>query len=258
MHSLQFKKKLAAENGRETNFLSNEETEKWIEDYVGRDTAGARKQVEDAEAAVEQVQEDMKNAENMGLMNREPKKTFQQMMVANWHSLSGHASSDDGENGEDEDDGQSERGKLSEDDKPGWVIHTISAKIQQRIERFWQKQIKLDELPQPEWENTADYYHEGDEKYSTSELMVLAVIEPQMEDDTATRLPTTSGELMQCLHIVTGISEMLLGASLPGSIHIRLGLVKPQLNMGITGLEPAAEPDLSPLLKAKPVEPISC
>jgi hypothetical protein len=30
------------------HFLSNEEKEKWIEDYVDRDTAGARKRVEDA------------------------------------------------------------------------------------------------------------------------------------------------------------------------------------------------------------------
>jgi len=41
--SLRSKKKLAAEKRRETHFLSNEEKEKWIEDYVERETAGARK-----------------------------------------------------------------------------------------------------------------------------------------------------------------------------------------------------------------------
>jgi hypothetical protein len=46
--------KLAAEKQRATHCLSNEEKEKWIEDYVDRETAGARKQVEDAEAAVQQ------------------------------------------------------------------------------------------------------------------------------------------------------------------------------------------------------------
>jgi hypothetical protein len=50
---LRSKKKLAAEKQQETHFLSNEEKEKWIEDFVERETAGARKRVEDAEAAVQ-------------------------------------------------------------------------------------------------------------------------------------------------------------------------------------------------------------
>jgi len=52
LRSMRSKKKLAAEKRRETHFLSNEEKEKWIEDYVERETAEARKRVEDAEAAV--------------------------------------------------------------------------------------------------------------------------------------------------------------------------------------------------------------
>jgi hypothetical protein len=43
LRSLRSKKKLPAENQRETHLLSNEEKEKWIEDYVERETAGARK-----------------------------------------------------------------------------------------------------------------------------------------------------------------------------------------------------------------------
>jgi hypothetical protein len=50
------------------HFLSNEEKEKWIEDYVDRETAGARKQVEDAESAVQQEQNDMTHVEIVGLM----------------------------------------------------------------------------------------------------------------------------------------------------------------------------------------------
>jgi len=52
--SLRFKKNLAAEKWPETHFLSNEEKEKWSEDFVQRETAGTRKQVEEAEAAVQQ------------------------------------------------------------------------------------------------------------------------------------------------------------------------------------------------------------
>jgi len=56
-----------AEKRRETHFLSNEEKEKWIEDFVERETAGARKRVEDTEAAVQQEQDDMMHAELAGL-----------------------------------------------------------------------------------------------------------------------------------------------------------------------------------------------
>jgi hypothetical protein len=43
LRSLRSKMKLAAEKQRETHFLCNEEKDKWIEDYVERETAGARK-----------------------------------------------------------------------------------------------------------------------------------------------------------------------------------------------------------------------
>jgi hypothetical protein len=39
LRSLRSKNKLAAEKRRETNFLSNDEKENWIEDYVERETA---------------------------------------------------------------------------------------------------------------------------------------------------------------------------------------------------------------------------
>ena len=141
LRSLRSKKKLAAEKRREMHFLSNEEREKWIEDYVERETAGARKRVEDAEAAVQQEQDDMVHTEIAGLTSREPEKTFEEMMAAIGDSLSDLASSNDGEDGEDEDDEDTEQGKVSKDDKPGWVMGTITKTVQQRMEMFWQKQI---------------------------------------------------------------------------------------------------------------------
>ena len=54
LRSLRLKKKLAVEKLQETHFLSNEEKEKWNEDYAERETAGARKRVEDAQVAVQQ------------------------------------------------------------------------------------------------------------------------------------------------------------------------------------------------------------
>jgi len=53
---LRCKKMLAPEKRQDTHFLSNEEKDKSIQDYVERETTGARNQVEDAEAAVQQEQ----------------------------------------------------------------------------------------------------------------------------------------------------------------------------------------------------------
>jgi hypothetical protein len=53
-----------------------------------------------------------------GLTSREHENSFEEMLVAIGDSLSNLASSDDGENGEGEDDEETEQGKLSKDDKP--------------------------------------------------------------------------------------------------------------------------------------------
>jgi hypothetical protein len=116
LRSSRSKKKLAAEKRRKTHFLSNEAKEKWIEDYLERETAGARKRVEDAEAAVQQDQDDMMCAEIAGLTSREPNKTFEEMLVAIGDSMSDHACSDDGEDGDDEDVEETEQGEQSEDE----------------------------------------------------------------------------------------------------------------------------------------------
>jgi len=199
----------------------------------------------------------MTHAEIAGLTSREPEKMFEEMLVAIRESLSDLPSSDDGEDGEDEDHEQTEQGNLSEDDKPGWVMGTITQTVQQRMERFRQKQMKLDELTQPGWEDAADYFREREEKYGTSELRVPAVVQPQTNHDTPAPLPTSFGELMESLDILPGISQRPQGTSRPGSSYIRLGLVKPQSKSSIPSGEPAAEPDSSTLLKAKPVEPVS-
>jgi len=256
LRSLRSKKKLAAEKGRETHFLSNEETEKWIEDYVERETAGARKRVEDAEAAVQLEQDDMTQAEIAGLTSRKHEKTFQEMLVAIGDCLSDLASSDDGEDGEEEDDEETEHGNLSEDDEPGWVMGTITKTVQQRMERFRQKQMKLDKLTQPGWADAGDNFRERDKKYGTTELRVPAVVQPQTMNDAPAPPTATFGELMESLDIVPGISQRPQGTSRPGSSHIRLSSVKPQSKSSIPSGEPAAEPDSSMLLKAKPVEPV--
>jgi hypothetical protein len=71
---------------------------------------------------------------------------IEEMLVAIGDSLSDLVNSDNGDNGENEDDEETEQGKLSEDDERGWVMGTITKTAQQRIERFRQKHMTLDEL----------------------------------------------------------------------------------------------------------------
>jgi hypothetical protein len=60
-------------------------------------------------------------------------------------------------------------------------------------------------LTQPGWEDAADYFRERDKKYGTSKLIVPAVVQPQINDDTPALPPTTFGELIESLDIVPGI-----------------------------------------------------
>jgi len=199
----------------------------------------------------------MTHAEITGLTSREPEQTFEKMLVAIGDSLRDLASSDDGEDGEDQDDEETKQGEQSDDDKPGWVMGTIIKTVQPHMESFRQKQMKLDELTQPGWEDAADYFSERDKMYGTSELRVPADVQPQTNDDTPVPPPTTFGEFMESLDNVPGISQRVQGTSRPGSNHIRLGSEKPQSKLSRPSGEPAAEPNSSTLLKAKPVEPVS-
>jgi len=136
-------------------------------------------------------------------------------------------------------------------------MSTISKTVQQRMERFWQKQMQLDKLTQQGWGDVADYFHDTDQKHSSSSLRVPAVVEPQSNQDFAAPAPTTLGELIECLHIVPRILQMPQGTTRPESCHMRLGSANPKLDTGIPGHTPAVEIDSSRLLKAKPIEPVS-
>jgi hypothetical protein len=149
LHSLGSKKIIVGKRRRETHFFSSEEKEKWIQHYVERETAGARKQFEDAEVEVQQEQKATKYA------------------------------------------------------------------VQQHMERFQQKQMKLDELTQLGWEDAAYFTPDREKMYNTSELMVLAGVQTQTDDDTPAPAPTTFGELMACLDIVPRMLPLLQGTSRP-------------------------------------------
>jgi len=126
-------------------------------------------QVEDAETAIKQVHDDMRNAENAGLTTTKPETTCEGMLNAIGYSLSHLLSSDDEEDGKDKDNLEEDSlgGKLSDDDEPGWVIGTISEMVHYRMEHFWQTQMKLDESMQPASGDAADYFSERDKKDRT-------------------------------------------------------------------------------------------
>jgi hypothetical protein len=77
----------------------------------------------------------MRHAEITGLTSTEPEKTCKEILVAIGEGLSHLAISDDGEDEEIGDDDETEQGKLSEDDEPGWVKGTINKTVQQRKAR---------------------------------------------------------------------------------------------------------------------------
>jgi hypothetical protein len=117
--------------------------------FVERETAVARKRVQDAETA---IIEDMTTAETECATTGKPKTTFEEMLNAIRDSLSDLGSSDDEQDEEDKEDDEedTELGKLSDDDEPGWVVGTITKTVQHRMESFRKKQMRLDKFTQPE------------------------------------------------------------------------------------------------------------
>jgi len=79
----------------------------------------------------------------------------------------------------------------------------------------------------------------------------------QTNADAPAPLLTAFGELMESLDIVARISQSPQGTSQPESSHIMLGSVKPQSKSSIPSGEAAVELNLSTMLKAKLVEPVS-
>ena len=131
-----------------------------------RESAVASQPVQDAEAAIMQDLKDMTTSERMGATTRTPETTFEDMLNAILNSLSDLASSDNEQDAEDEGDDEEDTqlGKLSDDDEPGWVMGTICKTVLHRMESIWQKQVRLDELTQLGWGDTANIFGDGDMK----------------------------------------------------------------------------------------------
>jgi len=101
----------------------------------------------------------MRNAEKVGSTSKKPEKTLVEMLNTIRDGLSELVISDDEGDGEDKDDAEdTELGKLSEDDEPGWVMGTISKTFEYHMESFRQNQMWLDELMQLQWGDAANQF----------------------------------------------------------------------------------------------------
>jgi len=230
-----------------------------MEDYVERETAVARNRVEDAETAIEQEQDDMRYAAKAGLTTTKPETAYEEMLNAIGDSLSDLESSDDGVDGEDEDDDEVDPagGKLSEDDEPGWVKGTISKTVQYRMERFWQNQIKLDIVTQPGGGNAVDDFRASDMMYGMTEFKIPAAVQPHTTEDAASSMPTRFGEPIEPLHSIPRKLHMLQVTCRPGRGNMRLRASKLRMHNSIPCLLATPMPNWSPIQHWKHDESVS-
>jgi hypothetical protein len=157
----------------------------------------------------------MTQAEIARMTSTELKQTFEEMVLAIGESLSGLASSDHAEDGEDEHDEETGQCKLRKDDEPSWGMGTIIKTVQPRMEKFWQKRIQLDELTSLGWEDAANFFYQQDKKNGKSEWRVPAVVDPHTDDGALAPPPTTFGELIERFDIVSRIRQLPQGTSRP-------------------------------------------
>jgi len=170
----------------------------------------------------------MTTAKSVGSTTSKPETTFEEMLNAIGESLNDLASSEDKQTGwaEEDEEEDKELGKLTADDKPGWVMGTISKTVQHRMESYRQKHIRLDDLTQPELQDAVNHFWERDKKYETAELKVPAVVKPQIDTTAATPSLTTFRDYMQTLDIVRGQSPMPAVTFQQGSSQMWLGSEK--------------------------------
>jgi len=212
--------------------------------------------VDDVVTVIKQEQEDMRKAENAGLISRGPENNILEMMVAIRGNLIDFASSDTEEDGNEDDNEDTKLGKLGEDNKPGLVMGTISKTVQQRSERFRQIYIEHDQLTRLVWGNTANYFRERDSECGTTYWSIPAAIEPQTDDVVATPAPTAFEEQIEWLDIILRRVRIPQGMSQLGSSHMSKSCLKPQWHNGGACLLPDMEPEWSPVHNVMPVEPV--
>jgi len=201
----------------------------------------------------------MKTAEKAELTTAKHEKTYREMLFAKGASLSGLKNSNDGKDRDDEaNDGENtEQGKQSKHDEPGWVMDTISKVVQHHLPSIQQIRIVapwLDGTGMGErgWLHVWERYEVWDYRnVGSSSCQALT------EMTAATPSPTTFGELMHTVEIVPVHWQMPRGTSWPGICQIRLGSENSQSYHWAGYLQPKSEQNSSPNLLLKAVEPVN-
>jgi hypothetical protein len=134
------------------------------------------------------------------------KKTFLNMLNAMGDNLSNLAMYNNDKDEEDEknDEEDSGLGKLSEVDKPSWVMGTISTIVQQHMEAIQHQQMWHDQLTQPEWVDTANCFHERDMKYKTAVLLQMARVVATPALPTCGKITATLDNIPMNLRMLQG------------------------------------------------------
>jgi len=103
----------------------------------------------------------MRNAAKAGSTTRKLENASEEILNANGDSLSDLASSANQDNGEgiEDDEEDTELGKLSEDDEPGCVIGQICNTVQHCMVCFRQKQMRFEQLTHPGLGDAANCVH---------------------------------------------------------------------------------------------------
>jgi hypothetical protein len=134
---------------------------------------------------------------------------------------------------------------------------TIAKTVQQHMESFRLKPMRFDESMQPGWGDAVNYFHQRDILYGTAKLMVPVVVKHQTRTTAATLSPTTCGEHMQTLDVVSGQLHMAAVTSQPESSQMRLGSEKPQSHKFIRVILPGAHLEWTPIQDTKLVQPVT-
>jgi hypothetical protein len=193
-----------------------------------------------------QKQEYIGNSQKGRKTTTKPVIIFVEKINAIGDSLSDVASSDDEEDKEDEDDDgeDTQHGKLNKNNKPGWVMGTISKMEPHHMESFPQKQMRLDELTQPGWGDLAGSFLVGNMKYGMTELKGLTVEKTQTDSTAVTPYPTTFGELLHSLDRDPSQSQMEQVKSQQEISQLMLGSEKHQGDNHLVPPLPSAVPNL--------------
>jgi hypothetical protein len=243
LRSLRSKKKIAAGKMKETQSMGKEEKERWIANYVERETLAARKRVEEAQAAVQRAQNKSEKSENELPAVVRQQQTFEEMLDAIGDSLSDVASSDDDLEEEEEEEDDDEDSVAEDEAEPGWVAGSIPQSVQERIDNHRQKQMKLDELTRSGWEDAANYFRERDKKYNTAKLLVPTV---------------DNAVVVQAEAALTTFGERIDSPAPRAGSKRREDSSKAPAREGKGSLPPTAAAKSSGRKKAKPVRTVSC